>query len=158
MPDGIEQRPLAEGHLLAVGRSVTEAYEESIYSYENSTDQDEAQVRWLKTFDPSLCFVAWTGDEVVGLVICRVERGRVEPAEVSVRKPWRRRGIASALIGAALKHCRALGVSSARLHTVLENRYSSIRVYEGLGFRVIKDHVRYWKPMSSEAHIGRTTS
>ena len=147
LPAGVELRPLLEEHLLEVGRSVTAAYAESVFSVEVSEQQDETQVKWLRGFDPSLCFVAWAGDQVAGQVICRVERGRVELAEVSVGKEWRRRGIASGLISSALRNCHEIGVPSARLHTVRENRYASIVLYEGLGFRVIKKHLRYRKPM-----------
>ena len=39
------------------------------------------------------------------------------------------------------------GVGTVRLHTNAENVYASWRLYEGVGFRRIKEYVRYRKPM-----------
>ena len=68
-------------------------------------------------------------------------------AEVSVRSPWRRRGLAKALLTRALQTLHERGIQRARLHTVAENQYGSVRLYQSIGFRVIKDHVRYRKPI-----------
>ena len=87
LPEGLALRPLEPEHLLAVGRSVTEAYQESTFSTEPSEDRDRKKAEWLGGFDPSLCFVAWDGGQVAGQVICRLDKGRGEMAEVSVRTP-----------------------------------------------------------------------
>lgn len=147
LPEGLALRPLEPEHLLVVGRSVTEAYAESTFSSEPSEDRDRKKAEWLGGFDPSLCFVAWDGEQVAGQVLCRLDKGRGEMAEVSVRLPWRRRGLARALLARALRAFHERGVTRVRLHTVAENRYGSVRLYRGAGFEPIKDHVRYRKPM-----------
>lgn len=147
LPEGLALRPLEPEHFLSVGRSVTEAYAASMFSVVPSDDEDHRQVEWLRGFDPSLCFVAWDGEQVAGQVLCRIDKGRGEMAEVSVRQPWRRRGLAKALLARALQAFRERGVKRVRLHTVAENQYGSVRLYQSVGFRVIKDHIRYRKPM-----------
>ena len=147
LPEGLALRPLEPEHLLAVGRSVTGAYTESTFSTEPSEDTDREKAEWLAGFDPSLCFVAWEGEQVAGQVICRLDKGRGELAEVSVRTPWRRRGLAKALLTQALRAFHGRGVTRVRLHTVAENQYGSVRLYRSVGFEPIKDHVRYRKPM-----------
>lgn len=147
LPEGLVLQPLEPGHFLAVGRSVTECYCASAFSVEPSDDEDRRQVEWLRGFDPSLCFVAWDGGQVAGQVLCRVDKGRGEMAEVSVREAWRRRGLAKALLAWALQAFGERGVKRVRLHTVAENQYGSVRLYQSVGFRVIKDHIRYRKPM-----------
>ena len=67
--------------------------------------------------DTSLWRVAWDGDEVAGLrhdvhlaeenETLGLRRGWLE--HVSVRRPWRRRGLASALIASALAGCARPG-------------------------------------------------
>jgi ribosomal protein S18 acetylase RimI-like enzyme len=95
--------------------------------------------------DPALWRVAWVGDEVVGQVIPRIERGRAEVYEVSVRPAWRRRGIARALLSDALLGLQHTGMP-VRLHTVAEFPTQAHRLYSGLGFRVLKEFPRYRKP------------
>jgi len=147
LPEGLMLRPLKPEHLFAVGRSVTEAYAASTFSTEPSEDTDRKKAEWLGGFDPSLCFVAWDGEQVAGQVLCRLDKGRGEMAEVSVREPWRRRGLAKALLARGLQAFHERGVKRVRLHTVAENQYGSVRLYQSVGFRVIKDHTRYRKPM-----------
>jgi GNAT superfamily N-acetyltransferase len=94
--------------------------------------------------DPALWRVAWDGDEIVGQVIPRVERGRAEIYEVSVRPGWRRRGIARALLSDALLGLRDTGLP-VRLHTMREFPTQAHRLYSSLGFRVLKEFPRYRK-------------
>ena len=94
--------------------------------------------------DLSLWIVAWAGDDVVGSVIGRIyptdnaasgiRRGWLD--RVSVRRPWRRQGVASALIVA--RHCASFGTatwSSAALGVDSDNPTGALGVYERLGFR-----------------------
>jgi len=150
LPEGLALRPLEAEHFLAVGRSVTEAYAVSTFSVEPSDDEDRQKREWLGGFDPSLCFVAWDGGQVAGQVICRLDKGRGEMAEVSVRAPWRRRGLARALLARSLRSFHERGVTRVRLHTVAENQFGSVRLYRSVGFAPIKDHVRYRKPVGAK--------
>lgn len=150
LPEGLALRPLEAEHFLTVGRSVTESYAVSTFSVEPSDDEDHQKREWLGGFDPSLCFVAWDGEQVAGQVLCRLDRGRGEMAEVSVRAPWRRRGLARALLARALRAFHERGVMRVRLHTVAENQFGSVRLYRSVGFEPIKDHVRYRKVMGEE--------
>jgi GNAT superfamily N-acetyltransferase len=95
--------------------------------------------------DPALWRVAWAGDEVVGQVIPRIERGRAEIYEVSVRPAWRRHGVARALLTDALLGLRDTGLP-VRLHTMREFPTQAHRLYSSLGFRVLKEFPRYRKP------------
>jgi ribosomal protein S18 acetylase RimI-like enzyme len=97
-------------------------------------------------YDPALWRVAWAGAEVVGQVIPRIERGRAEIYEVSVRPAWRRVGVARALLSDALMGLRAAGVEVVRLHTMAEFPTQAYRLYHSLGFRVLKSFPRYRKP------------
>ncbi len=97
-------------------------------------------------YDPTLWRVAWDGDVLVGQVIPLLARGRVEIEEVSVRPAWRRRGVARALLTAALLGLRDRGVSVVRLHTVREFPTRAWQLYEELGFRTLKEFPRYRKP------------
>lgn len=76
------------------------------------------------------------GGEVVGtlrLVVCD-ELARV--GRIAVDAGWRRRGIASAMLGVALDAARRRGCSEARLAAQVK----AVGLYEQAGFRTVSDH------------------
>jgi mycothiol synthase len=71
----------------------------------------------------------WTEEnKLLGL-----RRGWLE--HVSVRRRWRNRGLASALIAESLRGLRDAGLSDAALGVDAENISGAVRVYERMGFR-----------------------
>ena len=90
--------------------------------------------------------MAWEGEEVAGQVLCKIERGRGEVYEVSVRSEWRRRGLARGLLAFGLRALQERGVSPVRLHTVSEFPTQAKNLYGSVGFHVRKAFPRYRKP------------
>ena len=77
-------------------------------------------------------FVA-EGDDPMGLILCRIAGGQVEVLTLAV-PPWaRRRGVAQALIAAALVFAREQGARACFLEVDVANR-PAIGLYERLGF------------------------
>ena len=120
---------------------------------------DEAFEEWLgePNFDPTLYVVAWDGDEIAGGVLngintseneqLGVRRGWLE--SVFVRRPWRRRGLAAALVARSLVLLRERGMTSAILGVDAENPTGALGVYERAGFVVATRDVclrRSWTP------------
>ena len=99
--------------------------------------------------DPALWQVAWEGEEVAGQVLCKIERGRGEVYEVSVRPQWRRRGLARGLLAFGLRALQERGVSTVRLHTVSEFPTQAKNLYGSVGFHVRKAFPRYRKPKNA---------
>ena len=91
---------------------------------------------------PALWVVAWDGDEVAGVVQTwiwpeenerlGVKRGWLE--HISVRRPWRRRGLGRALTAESLRRLRDAGMDDAMLGVDSENPTGALGLYEGLGF------------------------
>jgi ribosomal-protein-alanine N-acetyltransferase len=69
-----------------------------------------------------------------GLILCRVAGGEMEILTIGVARAARRRGVAQALIGAALPAARDLGAAAAFLEVAVDND-AAIALYERLGFR-----------------------
>jgi mycothiol synthase len=67
---------------------------------------------------------------------------------VSVRRAWRGRGVASALIVASLHALRERGMAIASLGVDGENLTGALRLYEQLGFRRHKTWISHRKPLS----------
>jgi ribosomal protein S18 acetylase RimI-like enzyme len=62
-----------------------------------------------------------------------VARGWLE--HISVRRPWRKRGLAGALIADSLQALKARGLTEGALGVDAENPSGALRLYESLGFR-----------------------
>ncbi len=152
LPEGLELRPITDD----LARRVLAADSEAFQDHWGAHEMTEADVR--RTLgdpdnDLSLWQVAWDGDEVAGSVlpiifptenaVQGIERGWLE--RVSVRRPWRRRGVARALIVAALHALRARGMEAASLGVDAENPTGALGLYEQVGFRVDKRAAAYRK-------------
>ena len=154
LPDGIELRPITEDQARDVLAADAEAFQDHWGAHE-TTDEDVRRTLGDPDNDLSLWSVAWAGDEVVGSVIARIypsdnaasgiARGWLD--RVSVRRPWRRTGVASALIVTAFRELRARGMELAALGVDSDNPTGANGVYERLGFRPDKRSAAYRKPL-----------
>ncbi len=154
LPDGMEVRPVRPDQLLQVRDAADEAFHEHWGQTESQLMRFE-EWRGSPTFSPELWQVAWNGDQVAGMVLnyidhaenreYRRQRGYTEG--ICVRRPWRRRGLARALLARSLRSLRELGMEEAALEVDAENPNGAGRLYESLGFRVVKQHMTYRKPL-----------
>jgi ribosomal protein S18 acetylase RimI-like enzyme len=157
LPDGLEVRPAAPDHYRAIGAALNEAFRDH---WGHSETTEEEHERWLNSphFQPHLWQVAWAGAEVAGLVLpyidadenAHFQRLRGWPDPICVRRPWRKQGLASALIARSLRVLKEHGMTEAALGVDTENLSGALRVYERLGFRAVKRFSSYWKPISDE--------
>ncbi|MCU0506708.1 MAG: GNAT family N-acetyltransferase [Chloroflexi bacterium] len=106
------------------------------------SEADTAAMLAEPELDPTLWRLAWDGGEIVGVVrpIVYAEenvvfgRRRVWIDKVSVRRQWRGRGVARALLLAAMAEARDRGLTSAALGVDTDNTTGALGLYERLGF------------------------
>ena len=158
MPDGIEVRPADDPSLY---RQLFDADAEAFVDHWGGfTADDAAFAEWTQDpdFDPSLFVVGWDGDHVAGAVFNKIEARENEELNrkrglldsVFVRRPWRRRGLAAALVARSLVQLRERGMTSAWLGVDADNPTSALGVYERAGFAVDRRSTAYRKPMDLE--------
>jgi mycothiol synthase len=158
LPHGLELRPVVDrtGY-----RRVFDADAEAFMDHWGGFDaSDETFEEWLgdPDFDPSLFVIAWEGDEIAGAVINAIDANENEMldrrrgllASVFVRRPWRRRGLAAALVARSLLLLRERGMSSAWLGVDADNPTGALGVYERAGFAVHSRGTAYRKPMEPD--------
>lgn len=156
LPAGLEVREVLPGQLVAIWAADQEAFADH-WGFAPATDSDYQ--RFLTdpvTSDTTLWRVAWDGDQIAGQVRSYInahenerlgrQRGYVE--FISVRRPWRRRGLARALIAASFPLLRARGMQEGALGVDAENTSGALRVYENCGFRPVSRTTLYRKPLS----------
>jgi len=81
----------------------------------------------------AFAFLVADGDAAAGFILCRAIAGEAEVLTLAVRPEVRRRGVARALLEAAIARARVAGAASAFLE-VAESNIAAIALYRGAGF------------------------
>ena len=156
LPAGLEIREVQPEQMRVIWKAESEAFRD----HWGQTEPTETDFEFFATdpvqSDTTLWRVAWDGDEVAGIVRSfinddeNVRRGRLRgyTEHISVRRPWRRRGLARALIAASFPLLRARGMTEAALGVDTENTSGALRVYEACGFRPVNRTTTYRKPLA----------
>jgi mycothiol synthase len=154
LPAGLEIRPVVPADHRRIWDADTEAFRDH---WEAAERTEEDFVGWFSIpgIDTSMWRVAWDGDEVAGSVMnfifpeenekLGVSRGWL--SHISVRRPWRRRGLAGALIADSLRELRARGMEEGALGVDAENPSGAMHLYESFGFRRHQRGIAYRKPL-----------
>ena len=155
MPDGIELRPVTRDQYRTIWLAAAEAFRDHWGEAEWVEADWERFIGDPDNDDPTLWRVGWAGDEVAGAVTTTVPaeenerhgRARIYVAGVSVRRPWRRRGLARALLTGSLVAAREAGFTSANLGVDTDSPTGATALYESLGFAPDKTFTSWRKPM-----------
>jgi len=150
LPEGLEVRPVRP----ADHRRIWEADVEAFRDHWEAAVRREADFEWWFSrphLDTSLWQVAWDGDEVAGSILtnvnpeenARLGANRAWLDHISVRRPWRRRGVAAALIAATLRLLAERGIDEATLGVDTENLGGAVGLYERMGFVRFHSGVTY---------------
>ena len=158
LPEGIELRPVTPDQHETIWRANREAFRDHWGGSDESLEQLQRILSDPDT-DTALWLTAWDGDEVAGGVW-----KEIRPAEneglglrrgwlnaVYTRRPWRKRGLASALVGRSLTLLRERGMTSAILGVDADNPTGANGLYEAAGFEVHDRFVALRKPMDGPA-------
>jgi mycothiol synthase len=158
VPEGLEIRPVRDADERRIFEAENEAFRDH-WGHREFVDADFARQVASPEHDTSLWQVAWDGDEVVGAVsvwiypeenrTLGVSRAWLE--RVSVRRRWRRRGVARSLIAAAMRAIRVKGLATAALGVDADNPTGALGLYEGLGFGVHKRGTAWRKAFDPDA-------
>ncbi|MGD8490011.1 MAG: GNAT family N-acetyltransferase [Anaerolineae bacterium] len=156
LPEGLEVRSVLPEHYSAVWQAAREAFRDE-WEYVEEEWSDERFEAWQtqSIFDPSLWQVAWDGDQVAGMVLnfinhqenLEYDRKRGYTETICVRRPWRRRGLARALIARSFQMHKELGMTEAALGVDAENPNGALRLYQSMGFQQVKRNTVYRKPL-----------
>lgn len=154
IPEGLELRSVKSEHLWLIFDAMNEAFRDH-WSHRDLTKEEFKQ--WMKdpSFDPKHWKIAWEGDQVAGMVLNFINaaeneeynRKRGYTEGISVRRPWRRRGLARSLLAQSLRYFKQLGMTEATLGVDTENPSGALRLYESVGFQPVKRFIEYRKPL-----------
>jgi mycothiol synthase len=156
LPAGLDVRPVTPDQ----HRAIFDAEEEAFRDHWEAREQGDDVFRTTfarPELDTGLWVVAWDGDEIAGVVQAwvwpeenerlGVRRGWLE--HISVRRPWRRRGLGRAISALAMVRLRAAGMDDAMLGVDSENPTGALGLYEDLGFEVDSTSAAYERPLET---------
>jgi mycothiol synthase len=105
------------------------------------------------SFRSDLAYVVMDGDEIAGFSLngispeenARHNRNDGWIEVLAVRRSWRKRGVATALLCASMHAFKAEGLQHALLGVDSENPTGALRVYERVGFKPVKRFMQFQK-------------
>jgi len=150
LPEGVEIRPVTQDQWRTIFDAEDEAFRDH-WGHRPATDRAFEATFAKSQLDTSLWVVAWDGDQVAAVVQnwiwpeeneeLGVSRGWLE--HISVRRPWRRRGLARAITAISLERLREAGMTEGWLGVDSENPNRALGLYEGVGFEVATRSAAY---------------
>jgi ribosomal protein S18 acetylase RimI-like enzyme len=155
MPEGIEVHPVPPEDY----RKVFDAANEALLDHWGArqwTDEEFHEFIESPTFEPGLWQIAYDGDEVAGNVINWINKAENEEFDrkwgyteiISVRRPYRGRGLAKALITRSMAVLRDRGIEYAVLGVDTDNPSGALSLYNGLGYEQYRRFYIYGKTIA----------
>ncbi|MBU7018377.1 MAG: GNAT family N-acetyltransferase [Theionarchaea archaeon] len=152
LPEGFEIRTVKRDDYEPILEAAKRAYQDA---YESSELHDELFYRWVEdpTFKPELWQIAWSKTDVAGLVLSFInERENNELARkrgtvklVAVCHPYRRKGLARALIARSFRVLREYGMTEVSTTVDTQGESGVLDLYQSMGFKAEKQFITYQK-------------
>jgi ribosomal protein S18 acetylase RimI-like enzyme len=155
LPPGLEVRPVTEAHYRSIFEAANEAFRDH-WGFVDRTFEEEFP-HWIEDpdFNPSLWKVAWDGDQIAGMVQnfvnkaenAEYQRKRGYTEGISVRRPWRKLGLARSLLVQSIAMFKEMGMDETALGVDAENLSGALKLYQGVGYKEVKRNMSYRKPL-----------
>ncbi len=156
LPEGVTVRPTAKCDYRKVWEASKKTFKGQPWCEDERWDEAHYE-RWLVSplFTPDLWQIAWHGDDIVGSVQSYIDheenktfsRKRGHTECIFVNPSWRGKGLAKALIARSLRLLKDRGMSEATLDTEVANVSQAYKVYQRMGYQVVKQFTFYQKPL-----------
>jgi ribosomal protein S18 acetylase RimI-like enzyme len=139
---GLEPRAYRGDDHDALIAALNDAFAEEPYWQKVTPPRFREQFLGARAFDPTLWFLVWDGDDLAGFAIDYPEFGTDAGLGwvhwLGVRKRWRRRGLAEALLRRSFAELYARGKRRVGLGVGAQNVTGALRLYERVGMRAVR--------------------
>ncbi len=147
-PQGIQLRPfMVNEHAHPVFEAVEEAFRDHWGHTPMRYDVWENNNLQHESFDPGLWFIAWDGDQIAGTSLCRFRNGIGWVSLLGVRRPWRKQGLARALLLHSFGEFYKRGTKTIGLGVDAQNPNGATKLYQSAGMKVASEYVIYEKEL-----------
>ena len=148
-PDGLRVETFEPDDAQAFHTAMGEAFADE-WGFVTMPFEEWREMRLVKDpdFDPTLWFLVRDGDEIAAVMRNEPDRsGAGFVGALGVRKPWRKRGLALALLHHAFAEFYRRGKRRVALGVDSENPTGATRLYERAGMHVAFEVVTYGKEL-----------
>jgi mycothiol synthase len=149
-PEGISVRTTGEEEHRAVYDAVIEVWQDTSDPLDWTYEEWAHWMIETPSFDLSLWFLAFAGDELAGFSLCREDSNDSHAGYVGtlgVRRPWRKQGLGEALLLHSFAAFRLRGYTRATLGVDASSPTGATRLYERAGMRAYRDTVFLERPV-----------
>ena len=154
LPPGLAIRPAQPEHYHPIWEAMIEAVRDH-WGASESEAQDFDGWRTNPFFQPDLWVVAWDGDQVAGSILNYIDPEYNETTGrkigyteyITVRRPWRRRGLARAMLARSMAVHKAQGMTQTALGVDTDNPSGALALYQRMGYQVTGQETTYRKPL-----------
>jgi predicted N-acetyltransferase YhbS len=157
LPKGLEVRPVTPDHYRPIWEAMNEAFRDH-WGHVEGTEEDYQRfldrIGKVDGYKPEYWMVAWDGDQVAGMVLnaifeeenqeLGVQRGWTDP--ICVRRSWRKRGLATALINQSLAMLKEVGLEQGALGVDTINPSGALKLYQNCGYVSHQQWIAFRKP------------
>ena len=148
-PDGFRPRTFETEDARAVYDADIEAFEDHWDPLDVTFEEWREYFLGSSDFDPELWFLVDDGEQLAAFSLCsKRDKPTGHVHVLGVRRPWRRRGLAKALLSHSFRELRRSGCEEARLNVDAENLTGAVRLYEDAGMHVLHRTARWSKDLS----------
>jgi mycothiol synthase len=140
-PEGIELRTFRPGDERAVFDAQQEAFRDTWDHVDGSFEEWSHWNFGRDDFDPSLWWLALADGEIAGFSLCGPHETETDMgwvATLGVRRPWRRRGIARALLVEAFHEFQRRGFARVGLGVDADSLTGANLLYQSVGMRPLR--------------------
>jgi mycothiol synthase len=154
MPADVEVRPVKPEHVRHIFDASNEAFRDHWGIRDMSEENYKAEME-SPVYKPELWKVAWDGDQMASVVHNFIDekenleyhRKRGYTEGICTRRPWRKKGLARSLLVQSMQMFKDMGMTETALTVDSENLSGAFRLYEGVGYRKVKQQACYRKAM-----------
>lgn len=108
-------------------------------------------------FDSSLYFIVKAGVDIVAMALCRHEHGEGWVNTLGVRRSWRRKGLALALLQQAFGEFYRRGIRHASLYVDGQSLTGATKLYARAGMNVMQQAAQYEKELRAGKELRTQT-
>lgn len=149
-PEGVTVRAVREDEHQRVYDAVVEVWRDTSDPIDETFDEWAHWTVKSDSFDPSLWFLAFAGDELAGFSLGK--QSSIDPkagyvATLGVRRGWRRQGLGEALLLHSFNAFRERGWARGTLGVDASSPTGATRLYERAGMSVYRDTVFLERPV-----------
>lgn len=158
LPAGIIIRPFIPGQ---DERATFEANDEAFHDHWGYVPGNyDEWLRWAierEDFDPSLYFLACDNDQIAGVSLCLQKPASGWVDDLSVRRPWRHRGVGMALLQHTFREFYRRGIYKVALDVDSQNLTGATRLYQRAGMQMTRRFNTYEKEIRPGVELSTQT-